>query len=217
MQALTEAIYHLGPPASVFDETVLRNLFPSKSAGARKLLVHRAVAAGEILRLKPGLFCLAEPFQKSRPHPFLIAGLLHFPSHISMESALRHLGLVPEAVREIASVTTLRSRTFSTPLGIFSFTRVPASAPRAGVRPIDLGDGLSAFMATAVRAIGDLIYSRPNIRWKKNGMDFLTESLRMDVEALKVLHAADFDEVVASVRNRRTRDFLLGLQKEILR
>ena len=86
MQNVTEKIYHLNPPGGIFNETVLRSLFPMRSEGARKLLVRRAVSAGEIIRLKPGLFCLAEPFRRTHPHPFVIAGLLHFPSHVSMEN-----------------------------------------------------------------------------------------------------------------------------------
>jgi hypothetical protein len=216
MQILTETIYHLNLPAGVFNETVLRTLFPKRSEGARKLLVQRALRAGEILRLKPGLFCLVARYQKSPPHPFMIAELLHFPSHISMESALRYHGLIPEAVREITSVTPLRSRSFSTALGLFSYTRVPADVPRAGVERIDLGDGMSAHMAVPVRAVADIVYSRTNVTWKKHGLSFLTDSLRMDLDDLRDLRPVDFEAVTHSIRNKRTLDFLMGLQKEVL-
>jgi len=58
MQSLTEKIFKLGPPGGLFNETVIQNLFPDSSDGARALLVHRACQAGEVLRLKPGLFVL---------------------------------------------------------------------------------------------------------------------------------------------------------------
>ena len=57
LQTLTEKIYRLNPPGSLFDESVVRNLFPDSTAGGRKLLVHRAIEKREVLRLKPGLYC----------------------------------------------------------------------------------------------------------------------------------------------------------------
>ena len=51
MRSLTEEVWKLSPPMGVFDETVVCNLFSDRTAGARKALVHRAVARGEVLRL----------------------------------------------------------------------------------------------------------------------------------------------------------------------
>ncbi len=215
MQSITEKIYHLNPPGGIFNETVLRVLYPDKSDGARKLLVQRAARAAEIIRLKPGLFCLTEPFRRSHPHPFVIAQLLHFPSHISMESALWHHGAIPEAVREIASVTVLRSRTFSNSLGVFSFTRVPSDMPRAGVRLVTMEEPMRAHVATLVRAIADLVYMRSEVTWDDQGIDFLTKSLRVEEDDLVGIASADFEEAMMGIRNARTRRYLSGLQKEI--
>ncbi len=98
MQTLTEKVFRISPPGGLFDETVIRNLFPELSEAARKLLVYRAVSSGEIIRLKPGLFLIAPEFRKEHPHPFVLASALHSPSHISLESALAYHGLIPEAV-----------------------------------------------------------------------------------------------------------------------
>lgn len=46
MKTLTEEIMKLMPPGGLFDETVIANLFPDASKGARTLLVHRASQAG---------------------------------------------------------------------------------------------------------------------------------------------------------------------------
>lgn len=121
MQTLTERVFRLSPPGGLFDETVVRDLFDDRSEAARKVLVHRAVATGEIVRLKPGLFLLAPAYRKTDPHPFVIAAMLHSPSHVSLESALAHHGLIPEAVYQVGSVTSSRSREFETSVGVFSF------------------------------------------------------------------------------------------------
>jgi len=86
----------------VFNTTVVRNLFPGISAGAQRALVDRALRAGEIQRLKAGLYILAAPYRKSELHPFALASLLHFPSQgtrseilLAAFSTSRQAGLFP--------------------------------------------------------------------------------------------------------------------------
>jgi hypothetical protein len=212
MQSLAEKVLRLGPPGGLFDETVIRNLFPDSSDGARALLVHRASQAGEILRLKPGLFVLAPPYRKSEPHPFVVAAVLHAPSHISLESALAYHGLIPEAVYQVSSVTVARSREFATPLGVFSFRRVPARAPRAGVVAVAVARNAWAFIASPLRAIADAVYLNKEITWDRNGPGYLTESLRIEDDDLRALDFVGLDEILDSIRSRRVRAYLEGLK-----
>lgn len=215
MQTLTEKILRLSPPGGLFDETVIRNLFGERSEAARKVLVHRAVSAGEIIRLKPGLFLLAPEFRKTHPHPFVIAAMLHSPSHVSLESALAHHGLIPEAVYQVASVTSSRSRTFNTPIGVFSFKRIPAVNPRAGVRAHKIDGRSWAFVATPLRAIADLIYTRKDVSWEKDGLVFLTESMRIERDDLENMSFESLSEVSRSLRDRRTTEYLRKLFQEV--
>jgi hypothetical protein len=215
MQSLTEKVFKLAPPGGLFDETVICNLYPDISDGARTLLVHRACQAGEILRLKPGLFVLGPPYRKSEPHPFVIAAVLHAPSHISLESALAYHGLIPEAVYQVSSVTVARSREFSTPLGVFSFRRVPALAPRAGVEAVAVARNAWAFIATPLRAIADAVYLNKEITWGRDGLDYLTESLRIEEDDLRSLAFEWLDEILDSIRSLRVRAYLEGLRGEV--
>jgi hypothetical protein len=212
MQTLTEAVYHLAPPAGLFDETVIANLFPESSPGARALLVHRARQAGEILRLKRGVFLLDARYRKSEPHPFVLAGALHAPSHVSLESALAYHGLIPEAVCQVSSVTVGRSREFVTPAGVFSFSRVPARAPRAGVQSLAVARDAWAFVASPLRAIADAVYLRRGITWDRDGLGFLTESLRIEDDDLRSLSFVVMDEIVDSLGSRRVRAYLEGMK-----
>ncbi|MBI5445834.1 MAG: hypothetical protein HY900_32040 [Deltaproteobacteria bacterium] len=217
MQSLTEKILKLAPPGGLFDETVIGNLFPDSSDGARALLVHRARRAGEILRLKPGLFVLGLPYRRSEPHPFVLAGVLHAPSHVSLESALAHHGLIPEAVYQVSSVTVARSREFSTPLGVFRFRRVPANAPRAGVEAVEVERNAWAFVASPLRAIADAVYLNKDVAWKRDGPDYLTESLRIEEDDLGSLSFEALDEIVESIRSRRVGAYLRGLEGALSR
>jgi hypothetical protein len=212
MKRLTEKVFKLAPPGGLFDETVIQNLFPDSTDGARALLVHRACQAGEVLRLKPGLFVLGPSYRKSEPHPFVVAAVLHAPSHISLESALSHHGLIPEAVYQVSSVTVGRSREFSTPLGVFSFRRVPARAPRAGVEAVAVARNAWAFIASPLRAIADAVYLNRDITWKGNGPGYLTESLRIEEDDLRSISFEALDEILDSIRSRRVRAYLEGLK-----
>lgn len=212
MQTLTERILELAPPGGLFDETVIANLFPDGSTGARNVLVHRACQAGEILRLKPGLFVLAPPYRKTDPHPFVLASSLHAPSHISLESALAWHGLIPEAVYQVSSVTIARSREFTTPLGVFSFRRVPARLPRAGVEAVEVARNAWAFVASPLRAIADQVYLNRDISWQRNGMGYLTESLRIEEDDVREMSFDRLDEILESFRSRRVRTYLQGMK-----
>jgi len=49
---------------------------------------------------------------------FIIANRIHEPSYISLEMALSFYGLIPEAVYGITSVTSQKTRTIKTPVGV---------------------------------------------------------------------------------------------------
>jgi len=215
MQTLTEQVYLDAPPGGLFDQTVVRNLFPDLSQGARNLLIHRAIESGEVLRLKRGLYVLSEPFRKTQPHPFAVAPMLYAPSAISLESALAFHGLIPEAVYQITSTTPKRSYQTSNPLGEFVFYRIPASDPLAGVEAIKLDDFFWGFVATPFKAIADLVYLRKEVSWMTDGIAFLTDSMRIEREELFGIPMAAADEMIDSIRNQRTREFMSHLKQEI--
>lgn len=215
MQTLTEKIFKLAPPGGIFNETVIKNLFFNLSLGARNALVHRAAKHEEILQLKPGLYCLAQDYRKTELHPFSIAGTLHSPSHISLESSLSYFGLIPEGVYQVTSVTEQRSRTFNTPLGHFTFDRVPTNNPRAGVKAIKLDEDIWVFIATPLRAIADIVYLKNKVVWEKDGLKFLTDSMRIELDDLTKISMENFKEIYEGFRNKRTRDYLAKMKKEL--
>lgn len=212
MQALAEQLFELRPPGGLFDDTTVRNARPELSDNARRALLHRSVKHGEILRLKPGVYCLAPRLCPSPPHPFVAAMTLHRPAQISFESALAYHGLIPEAVHRVACSTLQRSRSFATPLGTFEFVRVPVAALRAGVqaRRVDPQTDGWAFIASPLRALADLLYTRREVSWERDGLDFIEMSLRVELDDL-ALALDDLSEVLAALRNKRVRRYLEGI------
>ena len=52
----------------------------------------RWAKAGKVYQLRRGLYALAPPYQRTRPHPFLVANHLVRPSYVSLQSALAYYG-----------------------------------------------------------------------------------------------------------------------------
>jgi len=125
----------------------------------RRQLV-RWTQAGRLYQLRRGLYALAPPFQKVKPHPFLIANRLVGGSYVSCQSALAYYGLIPEYTPVTVCVTTGRPGRKETPLGVFEFHHIQTPWLR-GYRLVDLGGGQKAFLATPEKALLDCIYLYP--------------------------------------------------------
>lgn len=120
----------------------------------------RWTRVGRIYQLRRGLYALAPPFQKVKPHPFLVANRLVYGSYVSLQSALAYYGLIPEAVLITTSVTVSRPVHWDTPLGVYEYRHVK-KALFFGYQRTDLGGGQQAFVATAEKALLDLVHLQP--------------------------------------------------------
>jgi len=124
-----------------------------------RLQLSRWVRSGRIFQLRRGLYTLAPPFQKIKPHPFLVANRLQKASYVSLQSALAYYGLIPEIVNSTVNVTTRRPERLETPLGNFEFRHIKPDL-FFGYQMIDLGRQ-QALVAKPEKALLDLVYLHP--------------------------------------------------------
>lgn len=61
------------------------------------------------------------------PFLYYTANQLYHPSYVSLESALSRYGFIPEGVFQVISCTTLKTNSFDTPVGKFSYRHVKPS------------------------------------------------------------------------------------------
>lgn len=195
----------------IFTAADLENLFPG-SRNARYARIKRALASGELVRISRGLYTLAPSFRTTPLNPYRIAQMIHGPSYVSMESALSFYGMIPEAVYAITCVSRKKTRHYHTPLGKFSFVRVPQLVLFEGVNRVDNGHGNIFFMASPLKALADYVYVRKK-SWQ--GLTPLKESLRLDDEALAVLKTENFSALVTNYQNKRVQVFLSAIQREL--
>ncbi len=116
----------------------------------------RWVKGGRLLQLRRGLYALAPPYRKVRPHPFLVANRLVRGSYVSLQSALAYHGLIPEHVPVTTNMTTGRPQRRENPLGSFEYHHVRKEL-LTGYRLESLGDGQEALVATPAKALADLV------------------------------------------------------------
>lgn len=122
-----------------------------------RLQLSRWVKSGRIHQLRRGLYALAPPFQKVKPHPFLAANRMVRGSYVSLQSALGYCGVIPEYVHEITSVTTGRPDVIENELGRFSYRHIQKDWFCA-YRAIEPGP---IFIATPEKALLDLVALTP--------------------------------------------------------
>ena len=162
--------------------SAIASLYPAIKAKGNK--VADLERAGDIVRLKRGLYVARPEEGAERLSLGLIANHLYAPSYVSMYSALRYYGLIPESVYVMQSVTLKHSRDFDTPLGLFSYRCMPSATFSLGLTQAH--EGTAVFVvATPEKALCDLVACMPrlNIRYQVEARRFLEEDLRLDMDA----------------------------------
>jgi predicted transcriptional regulator of viral defense system len=136
----------------------------------------RWVNAGRIHQFRRGLYMLAHPYQKTAPHPFLVANALMPGSYVSTHSALAFYGLIPEYVARTTSITISRPQIWD---GGYRFQHIAASL-FFGYEAVDLPHGQKAFVATPEKAILDLAH----LTTASDSPDYLRELRLQNLERL---------------------------------
>ena len=156
--------------------------------------IYQLAKEGVILSIKKGLYVVGPALNiDRRPEPFLLANHILGPSYVSVETALSYHELIPERVYEIASMTTQAPRKFNTPLGTFTYTRLPLPYYAFGIRSEKLADDQYAMVASPEKALCDKIITTSGLlfRSRKTAKEFLIENMRMDEDALRQLNAKE--------------------------
>ena len=78
---------------------------------------------GYIQRLRNRFYCFTGNTINER-YLYFAANELYSPSYVSLESALSWYGFIPEGVFQVTSCSTLKTQSFETPLGSFSYRHI---------------------------------------------------------------------------------------------
>lgn len=138
---------------------------------------------GYVIRLKRGLYVVNPEYSGRTLSNELIANHLYTPSYISMSTALRYYGLIPEAVYMYQSMTIKHSRSFQTPIGNYDYKHISQDAFPIGVKSLVKGE-YAFLIASPEKALCDLIANSPkvNLRYLKDVENYLEHDIRMDMD-----------------------------------
>jgi predicted transcriptional regulator of viral defense system len=115
---------------------------------------------GYLIKLRNGYYLLSE----RKLNEFLlyqIANKLYEPSYVSMESALNYYSIIPEGVYKIFSVSTRKTETFTTKVGVFDYRTIKKTL-YFGYQLVRTKDVIFK-LATREKAVLDFLYLRPDI------------------------------------------------------
>lgn len=192
--------------------SVLETFFPRIKRGNQKIRL--LVRDKQIFRLKKGLYVCNPEVTGKILSTELIANHLCAPSYVSMSSALRYYGLIPEAVYTMQSMTLKHARSFDTPLGRFEYRYISKEAFSVGLTSIRK-EGFAFVMATPEKALCDLIANSAevNLRYVKEVEIYLEEDIRMEMEDFRQLDPKIFEEYAAIGKKADSIRILLKLLK----
>ena len=172
--------------------------------------IARMVKAGEIVRIKQGLY-------ETDPHAdsVVLAEAIYGPSYLSFEYALSYHGLIPEAVYQYTSATFEKKRTklFETLFGVFSYRDVPSPVFPLGVQMILQGEN-SFRLATPEKALCDELYKFPPCTNRTELEQLLFEDLRIDKEAVLGLNLAELMDLASLYQTKNHKLFLSWIRRE---
>ena len=159
-------------PLSIFSHEMLYALL-EKSVSNVNDKISNLVKNGELIRLKKGFYTFSKAYFTRPINLISVANTLYAPSYVSFDYALSFYGMIPERVSEITSATSKNEKLFDTPIGRFSYKKIPLKAYSLGVDWIydDIEGG--RFIATREKALCD------KIRFDR-GIGTLTQSAMLE-------------------------------------
>jgi len=132
---------------------------------------------GFLVRLRQGYFAFSE-YKSKADYAFYFANRIYRPSYISLHSALSFYGIIPEAVVQISSVTSLKTAYFANEFGEYTYKTIKEDL-MFGYDLKPMADGRTLQFATPEKALLDLLYLYPFYNTSQELLD-----LRLDEDYL---------------------------------
>ncbi|HEY5592320.1 MAG TPA: hypothetical protein VIK55_15060 [Paludibacter sp.] len=195
------------------DFSVLKSFFPNLKSVHNKIC--ELEKSGKIIRLKKGMYVISPKISEKLLSIELIANHIYGPSYVSMESALRYYGLIPESVFTTRSITTKHSREFENALGRFEYIQCPKACFSIGIRQ-ETRDNTAFLIASPEKALSDLIAytTNLNLRSQKEVITYLDEYLRLDMDAFTKMNIEIFERCAEIGKKRSTIGYIIKILKK---
>ncbi len=194
-----------------FNISVLRSLFSSYNFPNDK--IQALENEGKLIRLKKGMYVVSPDVSGELLSEELIANHLYGPSYVSMESALRYYGLIPEKVFTVRSATTNRSGKFGNSIASFQYVSVREDYYSIGINQKMVDNKYTFLIASPEKALCDLIVTTPHINFQsvKAVETYLEDYLRLDMPAFLAMDKGIIEQCTATGKKKKALELILKL------
>ena len=194
-----------------FNISVLRSLFSSYNFPNDK--IQALENEGKLIRLKKGMYVVSPYFSGELLSEELIANHLYGPTYVSMESALRYYGLIPEKVFTVRSATTNRSGKFGNSIASFQYVSVREDYYSIGINQKMVDNKYTFLIASPEKALCDLIVTTPHINFQsvKAVETYLEDYLRLDMPAFLAMDKGIIEQCTATGKKKKAPELILKL------
>ena len=147
--------------------------------------LYRWVKSGLLIRLKQGYFSFPEYISKP-DFAYYFANRIYRPSYVSLHTALAFYGIIPEAVVQICSVTSLKTASFVNPVGEYSYKSIKPDL-MFGYEQKPISGEKMLNIARPEKALLDLLYLYPEynsveeMAYLRLDEDYMVEELNVDL------------------------------------
>ena len=133
---------------------------------------------GYLIRLRQGYFAFSE-YKHKPDYALYFANRIYRPSYISLHTALAFYGMIPEAVVQITSITSLKTASFTNDFGEYSYNNIKENL-MFGYELKPIADNRTIQFAAPEKALLDLLYLYPFYDSQQE-----LEELRLDEDYLQ--------------------------------
>src|SRR5574344_1185429 len=199
-------------PLSVFSHEMVSSILEKSFSNVNEK-ISNLIRNGDLIRLKKGFYTFSKPYQTKAIDLISAANSLYTPSYVSFDYALSFYGMIPERVTEITSATSRNEKLFETPVGRFSYKKVPLQAYSLGVDWMyDENDG-GRFIATPEKALCDKIRYDRGIGTLTQGamFEYLKYDLRLEI--IKPMDSHLIEEIATAYRSKNLKTLAQLVEK----
>lgn len=145
----------------------------ASSQAAISTNLSRWVKEGLLIKLRQGWYTFPERTVSFADRMYC-ANNIYAPSYVSLFTALAYYEMIPESVNAITSVSTLKTSSFRSKAGLFSYSTIKP-ALYFGYTPVVDNRELPYLIASPEKSLIDLLYLHPEYKTTDD-----VESLRLD-------------------------------------
>ncbi|KPA17894.1 hypothetical protein MHK_001883 [Candidatus Magnetomorum sp. HK-1] len=171
----------LKAPQAEVDYTYLYGIFRHLKHPKDKIAY--LLKKGDLISVRRGLYVVSPDYGKIASTKVL-SSMIYSPSYLSLQSALKYYGLIPDAIKGEVSVSLLRTNRFNTHFGEFEYHHSMLHDFLWGLRFAKIDQKRQVRMASPIKALYDLIrYSVSNYKQKSyDALDEYIDLMRLDLD-----------------------------------